>query len=102
MTTEGRQPIDRALSPVPAEFCPGGLERLQEESGLTWRRLAASASIAERDAIPLRRVERFQPGPGHQDIVALARDLPGGCVLSTGGNDAGDQNGNPDHHGHGG
>ena len=92
MTTEGRQPIDGALSPVPAEFCPGGLERLQEESGLTWRKLAASASIAERDAIPLRRVERFQPGPGHQGIVVLARDLYGVCGLATGGNDAHDQN----------
>ena len=88
MTTEGRQPIDGALSPVPAEFCPGRLERLREESGLTWRSLAASASIAERDAIPLRRVERFQPGPGHQGIVALARDPSGGCGLPTRGNDS--------------
>ena len=92
MTTEGRQPIDGALSLVPAEFCPAGPERLQEESGLTWRKLAASASIAERDAIPLRRVERFQPGPGHQDIVALARDLPGGCGLGTGGDYLSKQN----------
>ena len=92
MNTEGRQPIDGALSPVPAEFCPGGLERLREESGLTWRKLAASASIAERDAIPLRRVERFQPGPGHQGIVALARDLPGGCCVATGGDYPSKQN----------
>ena len=102
MTTEGRQPIDVALSPVPTEFCPGRLERLREESGLTWRKLAASAGIAQRDAIPLRRVKRFQPAPGHRGIVALARDLPGGCGLGTGGSYACDQTGNPDHHGHGG
>ena len=102
MTTEGRQPIDGALSPVPAEFCPGGLERLRKESGLTWRKLAASAGIAGCDLMPVRRVERFQPGPGHRGIVALARDLPGGCGLGTGGNDAGDQNGNYEPEGEGG
>ncbi|MDE2937400.1 MAG: hypothetical protein OXR67_00550 [Chloroflexota bacterium] len=103
MTTEGRQHIDGALSPVPTELCPGGLERWREEYGLTWRKLAASASIAGRDAAPpLRRVERLQPGLGHQGIVVLARDLPGGCGLSACGNDACDQNGNRHRDGHGG
>ena len=78
MNTEGRRPIDGALSPMPTEFCPGGLERLREESGLTWRKLAASPGIVGRDAIPLRRGERFQAGPGHQGIVALARELTDG------------------------
>ena len=102
MTTAENRPVDDAISPFPTGRSGEGLERWREESGLTWRKLAASASIAERDAIPLRRAERFQPGPGHQDIVALARDLPGGCGLGTGGNDAGDQNGNPDSDGQGG
>ena len=102
MNTEGIQPIDDALSPVPAEFCPGGLERWRKESGLTWPRLAARMAVADRGAIPLRRAECSRTGPGQRGIVALARHLPGGCGLGTGGNDAGDQNGNPDHHGHGG
>ena len=98
MNPEGRQPIDGALSPVPAEFCPGGLERLREESGLTWRGLASRLSVNDR-----RRLElRLPAGPGRQGIVALARDLSGGCGLATAGKDACDQNGNPDHHGHGG
>ena len=94
MNTGGRQPIDDAISPLPTGCFGERLERLWEESGLTWPKLAASAGIAGRDAIPLRRVERFQPGPGHKGIVALGRDLSGGCGLTTGGNDAGDQNGN--------
>ena len=102
MTTERRQPIDGALSLVPAEFCPGGLERLREESGLTWPGLAARMAVADRGAILLRRADRSRTGPGQRGIVAQARHLPGGCGLGTGGNDAGDQNGNPDSDGHGG
>ena len=102
MTTEGGRPIDGALSPVPEEFCPGGLERLRKESGLTWRGLAASAAIAWSDAKPLRRVARFQSEPGQRGIVALVRALNGGDDLGTSGNDAAAQNGNPDRDGHGG
>ena len=82
MNTEGRQRIDGALSPVPAEFCPGGLERFREESGLTWPRLAARMVVAGRGAIPLRRAERFQPGPGQRGIVALMGELNGGDDLN--------------------
>lgn len=81
MTTEGRQPIDGALSPVPAEFCPGGLERWREESGLTWPRLAARMAVADRGTIPLRRAERSRTGPGQRGIVALVRALTGGGDL---------------------
>ena len=102
MTTEGRQPIDGTLSPLPTEHFGERLERLREECGLTWRSLAARMAVADQGAIPLRRVERFQPGLGHQGIVVLARDLPGGCGLSAGGNDACDQNGNRHRDGHGG
>ena len=102
MNTEGRQPIDGALSLVPTEFCPGVLERLPEETGLTWPRLAAGMAVADRGAIPLRRAGRSRTGAGQQGILALARDLPGGCGLGTGGSYACDQTGNPEHHGHGG
>ena len=102
MTTEGRQPIEGALPPLPTERFGERLERLREECGLTWPRLAARMAVADRGAIPLRRAERSRTGPGQRGIVALARHLPGGCGLGTGGNDASDQNGNPDHHGHGG
>ena len=102
MNTEERRPIDDSLSSMPTKLFGERLDCLQEESGLTWRKLAASAGIAQREAIPLRRVKRFQPEPGHRGIVALARDLPGGCGLGTGGSYACDQTGNPDHHGHGG
>lgn len=102
MTTEGRQPTDGALSLVPTEFCPGELERLPEEPGLTWPRLAARVAVEDRGAIPLRRAERSRMGPGQRGIVALMGELPGGCGLATGGNDVCDQTGNPDHHDHGG
>jgi len=51
MNTQGRQPIEGALSPVPAEFCPGGLERFREESGLTWRKLASRLGVNDRAAL---------------------------------------------------
>ena len=70
MTTEGRQPIEGALSPLP-------LERLREESGLTWRSLASRMDVAERGAIPLRRAERSRTGPGQRGIVPLVRALTG-------------------------
>ena len=92
MTTEGRQPIDGTLSPVPAEFCPVGLERLGEESGLTWPRLAARMAVADRGAIPPRREERSRTGPGQRDIVALMGKLTSGDDL----------NGNYEHEGEGG
>ena len=41
MTTEGRQPVDGAISPLP-------LERFREESGLTWRGLAARIGVNDR------------------------------------------------------
>ena len=94
MTTEGRLPVDGAISPLPPE-------RLREESGLTWPGLAARMAVADRGAIPLRRVERFQLGLGHQGIVALARDLPGGYGLATSGEDACEQDANPDRSGNG-
>ena len=48
MTTEGRRPIDDANSPLPRGRFAGGLERLQEESGLTWRGLAARIGLNDR------------------------------------------------------
>ncbi len=62
MTTEGGRPIDGALSPVPAEFCPGGLERLRKESGLTWRSLASRMDVNDRRGLQLR----LPAGPGRR------------------------------------
>ena len=75
MTTEGRQPVDGAISPLP-------LERLREESGLTWPGLAAKMDIADRGAIPLRQSERSLTGSGHRSIVALMGELNGGDDLN--------------------
>ena len=82
MTTEGRQPTDGAISPVPAEFCPGGLERWREESGLTWPGLAARMAVADRGGIPLRRAERCRTVPGQRGILALMGELNGGDDLN--------------------
>ena len=82
MTTEGRQPIDGAISPLPMERSGERLERLREESGLTWPRLAARMAVADRGAIPLRRAERSRTGPGQRGIVALVRALTGGGNLN--------------------
>ena len=87
MTTEGIQPIDGALSPLPTERYGERLEPLREECGLTWRKLAASASIAGRNAIPLRRVERFRTGPGQRGILALMGELT--SIGDLKGNDEG-------------
>ena len=55
MTTERRQPIEAALSPLP-------LERLREESGLTWRSLASRMDVND-----CRRPElRLPAGPGRR------------------------------------
>ena len=55
MTTEGGQPIDGTLSPLP-------LERLRKESGLTWRSLASRMDVND-----CRRPElRLPAGPGRR------------------------------------
>ncbi len=70
MTKEGRSPIDDAFSPLPAERVGGGLERLQEKCGLTWRGLAARIGVNHRAGLS---------GPGsNRDAVAgnLAQNRP--------------------------
>ena len=52
--------------------------RMIEKAGLTWRRLAAGATIAERDVMRWRGEGPGRTGPVHRAIAALARDLPGG------------------------
>ncbi|MYC39055.1 MAG: hypothetical protein F4X66_19410 [Chloroflexi bacterium] len=82
MTTEGRQPIDGAISPLPLERVGERLERLREESGLTWPGLAARMVVADRGAIPLRRAERCRTVPGQRGILALMGELNGGDDLN--------------------
>lgn len=48
MTEAGRLPIDGANCPPPAEHVGGGLERMQEKCGLTWRGLAARIGVNPR------------------------------------------------------
>ena len=93
MTTAGGRPTDAAKS-----------RPLQAGSELTWRKLAERAGIAERDAVPLRRVERFRPGTGHQGIVALVRELADGCEPGSGAYHGHNRNDDHDHDhgGHGG
>ena len=82
MNTEGRRPIDDSLSPMPTERFGDRLERLREESGLTWPRLAARMAVADPGAIPLRRAERSRTRPGQRGIVALMGELNGGDHLN--------------------
>ena len=49
-----------------------------DQAGLTWRKLAAGATVAERDVIRWRVAGPGRTGPVHRAIVALARDLPAG------------------------
>lgn len=68
MNTEGRQPIDGALSPIP-------MERLRKESGLTWRSLASRMDVKD-----CRRLElRLPAGPGRR------RESGGNANPDTGG-----------------
>ena len=48
MTEEGRLPINDADSPSPTGRGGGGLERMQEKCGLTWRGLAARIGVNHR------------------------------------------------------
>ena len=52
--------------------------RLFDQAGLTWRKLAASATVAERDVMRWRGEGQLPLGPVHRAIVTLARELPGG------------------------
>ena len=49
-----------------------------EHAGLTWRKLAAGATVAERDVMRWRGEGPGRTGPVHRAIAALARDLPAG------------------------
>ena len=102
MTTAGRLPIGDAMSRSLPRGLGERLGHLNERSGLTWRGLAGIIGVAERDAIPLRRVERSRWGPRHRAIVALARDLPGGRDLIADADDDDDDCYNHDYDGHGG
>ncbi len=68
MTTERRQPIDAALSPLP-------LERLRKESGLTWRSLASRMGVNDCRGLQLR----LPAGPGRR------RESGGNANRDTGG-----------------
>ena len=63
MTTAGRQPVDDAVSPLPTE-------RLQEESGLTWRRLAARTGV--NDHLAPSDAEHAERNPGQE----IEEELP--------------------------
>ena len=49
-----------------------------EHAGLTWRKLAAGATVTERDVERWRVAGPGPTGPVHRAIAALARDLPAG------------------------
>ncbi|MYC38732.1 MAG: hypothetical protein F4X66_17750 [Chloroflexi bacterium] len=75
MTTEGRQPIEGAISPLPTERSGERLERLREESGLTWRILASQMDVKDR-----RRLELLLPaGSGRR------QESSGNANRDTGG-----------------
>ena len=59
--------------------------RMIEKAGLTWRKLAASATVTERDIVRWRGEGPGRTGPVHRAIAALARDLPGGDCDRDGG-----------------
>ncbi len=56
-----------------------------EHAGLTWRKLAAGATIAERDVMRWRVAGPGRTGPVHRAIAVLARDLPVGDHDHDGG-----------------
>ena len=49
-----------------------------EHAGLTWRKLAAGATVTERDVFRWRVAGPGRTRPVHGGIVPLARDLPAG------------------------
>ena len=49
-----------------------------EHAGLTWRILARSIGVTEREFTLLRVAGPGRTGPVHRAIAALARDLTGG------------------------
>ena len=55
------------------------------QAGLTWRRLAAGATVTERDVMRWRGEGPGRTGPVHRAIAALARDLPAGDGRTPGG-----------------
>ena len=65
MTTAGCRPIDRAIHPPSPAGSGDHLERLQETTGLTWRKLPTSATVTERGLILRRRELPVRSGPGH-------------------------------------
>ena len=80
MTTARFQPIDHAVSlSLPADSADR-LEQLKRASGLTWRDLASRLGVNDGG----RGRDRPPSGAVHRAIVALARDLPGGCDRTTG------------------
>ena len=65
--------------------------RLIDQAGLTWRILAAGATVTERDVMRWRGEGPGRTGPVHRAIAALARDLTGGDDrIPVGGHDGGE------------
>ena len=87
MTIEGMNLMDDYRPPPMPEDFGKRLEGLKKLSGLRWQEFAQRLGVSDRGVLQWRR-GRCQPSrTSYLAIMALAKDLPGGYDLMTGGDD---------------
>ena len=85
MTTEGfNLNEDYRPPPWPEDFGKR-LEGLKRQTRLRWKEFAARLGVTDREVLQWRRGNRRPSRTSYLAIMALARDLPGGCDLMAGG-----------------
>ena len=91
MTTEGLNLMDDYRPPPWPEDFGKRLEGLKRQTRLRWKEFAARLGVTDREVLQWRRGNRRPSRTSYLAIMALARDLPGGCDLMAGYDD-GDAN----------
>ncbi len=90
MTTEGfNLNEDYRPPPWPEDFGKR-LEGLKRQTRLRWKEFAARLGVTDREVLQWRRGNRRPSRTSYLAIMALARDLPGGCDLMAGEDGDGD------------
>ena len=86
-TTEGLNLMeDYRPPPMPEDFGKR-LEGLKKLTGLRWPEFAGLLGVTDRGVLLWRKGQRRPSRTSYLAIMALAKDLPGGYELMTGGAD---------------
>ena len=85
MTTEGLNLMEDYRPPHMPEDFGRRLEGLRKLTGLRWQEFAGRLGVTDRGVLQWRKGQRRPSRTSYLAIMALAKDLPGGYELMTGG-----------------